>query len=151
MTDEQAADQRRSAPSSPGDRTDVELGDPFSAAFDGEPTGGLDRYVRLVPPADDDVTGEVDGPDGVAPRSPRSTMFDPHDIERREYRLLARALTNEDDGTDHLAAMTLVQLVKFLRAAGVSVPQFPETPNTPDPGQGIPDSLHSAQDGPTVR
>ena len=58
-------------------------------------------------------------------------MFDPWDIERREYRLLARALTNGDPSTDHLAAMTLVQLVKFLRAAGVGVPDFPDTGRIP--------------------
>ena len=30
--------------------------------------------------------------------------------------------------------MALVQLVKFLRSAGVSVPRFPDTGDTPDPG-----------------
>lgn len=30
--------------------------------------------------------------------------------------------------------MTLVQLVRFLRAAGVSVPNFPETGPVADPG-----------------
>ena len=60
-------------------------------------------------------------------------VFDPADIERQDYRLLARALTNDDLGTDHRAQMTLVQLVKFLRAAGVSVPDFPDTGKVPDP------------------
>ena len=33
--------------------------------------------------------------------------------------------------------MTLVQLVKFLRAAGVSVPNFPDTGDTADPGTAL--------------
>ena len=134
MTREQAADDLRSVPIGPGDGTMAEIGDAFSAAFDGEPTGGRDPYVRLVPPAGGEATNEVHRPGRVTPGSSSHAMFDPHDIERREYRLLARALTNEDDVTEHRAAMTLVQLVKFLRAGGVSVPDFPETPNTPDPG-----------------
>ena len=137
MTDEQAANDRPPGPIETAENTQEALGDAFSAAFDGGPTHGMDPYVRLVPPADEDPTREVPAQDPETSGAARHTMFDPHDIERREYRLLARALTNDDDSTDHLAAMTLVQLVKFLRAAGVSMPRFPATPETPDPGPEV--------------
>ena len=120
MSHEQAVAERPSVPPGPGDPTDEDIGDAFSAAFNGEPTSGMDPYVRLVPPA-----GES-----------RAQVFDPHDIERREYRLLARALTNDDDLTKHLAAMTLVQLVKFLRAARASVSRGSRRRRTlPTPGR----------------
>jgi hypothetical protein len=136
MSHVQTSDERPGVPPGPGDPTDKDIGDAFSAAFNGEPTSGMDPYVRLVSPAVEDDSREARGLGGVTPGSSRAQVFDPNDIERREYRLLARALTNDDDVTDQLAAMTLVQLVKLLRAAGVSVPGFAETPNTPDPGSG---------------
>ena len=120
--------------------------DAFAAAFDGEPGAGLEPYVRLVPPDGAEVASERSSQDPPATPQPGSRVpFDPEDIERREYRLLARALTNGDPGTDHLAAMTLVQLVKFLRAAGVSVPDFPDTGGIPDPGATRTDRVDHAQ------
>jgi len=88
--------------------------DAFAAAFDREPGAGLEPYVRLVPPDGAEVDSERSSQAPPATPQPGSRVpFDPEDIERREYRLLARALTNGDPGTDHLAAMTLVQLVSF--------------------------------------
>ncbi len=110
----------------------TETGDAFADAFDGDSMAGIESYVRLVPSPDEDRITDLPRPRTMPTAG--GTMFDPHDIERREYRLLSRALTNGDDVTEHLGAMTLVQLVKFLRAAGVSVPGFPETPSAPDPG-----------------
>jgi len=107
----------------------------FAVAFDGEQTDGLEPHVRLLPDAsaaDKEPEYPVASTPDVAPMA--QPMFDPEDIERREYRLLARALTNLDLDTDHLAPMALVQLVKFLRAAGVSVPNFPATGDVADPG-----------------
>jgi len=110
-------------------------GDAFAAVFDGEAPGTIEPYVRLVPPpADGPTPGIPPNADQPLPSGPRGPVFDPADVEHREYRLLARALTNDDEVTEHLAAMTLVQLVKFLRAAGVSVPYFPDTGDTADPG-----------------
>jgi len=112
----------------------------FAVAFDGEQTDGLEPHVRLLPDA------SAPDKEPLAPIASTTTsgpmtrpMFDPEDIERREYRLLARALTNLDLDTDHLAPMALVQLVKFLRAAGVSVPNFPATGDVADPASLVVD------------
>ena len=112
-----------------------ESSDAFAAAFDGEPGAGIEPYIRLVPPEGPESDAGDANP-GVDPsREPRvPVVFDPAAIHDQEYRLLARALTNDDLDTDHRAQMALVQLVKFLRAAGVSVPDFPDTASVPDPG-----------------
>jgi hypothetical protein len=95
---------------------------------------GLAASDRIVqgPESSDagDATPDVEPSHGSRAR----VVFDPADIDHQEYRLLARALTNDDLDTGHRAQMALVQLVKFLRAAGVSVPDFPDTASIPDPG-----------------
>jgi hypothetical protein len=104
--------------------------------FDGDSPGDIEPYVRLVPPDGHEAaaTGHASLTPATVAESTLRAMFHPEDIESKDYRLLAMALTNEDADTHHLAAMTLVQLVKFLRAAGVSVPNFPETGPVADPG-----------------
>lgn len=114
--------------------TDGQTSDAFAAAFDAEPSHVAEPYVRLVPPPSEEMPVDGRSHPGTSDIHSQRRLFDPDDIGRPEYRLLERALTNDDHVTDHLAPMTLVQLVKFLRAAGVSVPDFPATSGVPDPG-----------------
>ena len=83
------------AKTSPVDRDPIaqpDERDGFAAAFDGAQTGDIASYVRLVPPREGDETQGEPSPAAV-PGTSRHTLFDPEDIERLEYRLLARALT----------------------------------------------------------
>ena len=71
MTREQVADEGRAVPGATDGRTGEGRGDAFSTAFDGEPTVGMDAYVRLVPPADDDPAGADGDPSGATPDAAR--------------------------------------------------------------------------------